>query len=59
MNQNDKENQIIKSAMSINFKNSLYKKINPSNNILDDNSQSQLDNRSKMKQDRSLQRKIM
>lgn len=35
---NNKDNQ--RNAMSINFKNSLYKKINPSNEMLDDNSQS-------------------
>ncbi|CDW73682.1 UNKNOWN [Stylonychia lemnae] len=59
---NDKrQNQrdTIKSTMSINFKNSLYKKINPSTALLDDNSLSKIDSKSKILQDRSLQRKVM
>ncbi len=41
--------------MSINFKNSLYKKINPSN--LDDNSSSQINQ--KILHDRSIQQKAL
>eukprot|EP00347_Sterkiella_histriomuscorum_P006970 403350747 len=54
-----KQDQPLKSGMSINFKNSLYNKINSNNALLDDNSRSQLDNKSKIFKERSLQRKVM